>query len=97
MSGLYTFSLTCDVLGNSYVIDCLVAQGNIHRSLGRTNLSSEWLHLRAYALPPSLLIRESENTIAVRVLDVWQHGGIYDGPIGLIQKDHYLAWRDRPR
>ncbi len=71
--------------------------GNMKRAMGRVNQSSEWQQLRAYALPPSLLRDDQENTIAVRVLDVWQHGGIYDGPIGLIQKDHYLTWKDRPR
>ncbi|MCX6144208.1 MAG: beta galactosidase jelly roll domain-containing protein, partial [Ignavibacteriales bacterium] len=71
--------------------------GNMRRPLGRANLTAEWQQLRAYVLPPSLLVTDQENTIAVRVLDVWQHGGIYDGPIGLIQKDRYLTWKDHPR
>jgi sialate O-acetylesterase len=71
--------------------------GSMNRRMGRANLTNEWQLLRAYVLPPSLLKQDGENTVAVRVLDVWQHGGIYDGPIGLIQKDRYLTWKDRPR
>jgi hypothetical protein len=71
--------------------------GKMNRPLGSANLSSEWQQLRAYVLPPALLDPVHENTIAVRVLDVWQHGGIYDGPVGLIQKDRYLDWKDRPK
>jgi hypothetical protein len=71
--------------------------GNFHRSLGRANQSTEWQQLRAYVLPPSRLNRDGENVIAVRVLDVWQHGGIYDGPIGLVERDRYLDWKERPR
>lgn len=70
--------------------------GNMRRSMGRANLTTEWQQLRAYAIPSSML-REGENTIAVRVLDVWLHGGIYDGPVGLIQRDHYKPPRSRSK
>jgi hypothetical protein len=70
--------------------------GNMKRPMGRANQSTEWQQLRAYVLPPSLLSSDRDNIIAVRVLDVWQHGGIYDGPIGLVQRNRYMAWKDRP-
>ena len=71
--------------------------GSMRRKLGGDNLNNDYQQLRAYSIPPSVLIRGQENTIAVRVLDVWMHGGIYDGPIGLIERNHYQAQRDRPR
>ena len=33
----------------------------------------------------------------MRVLDVWLHGGIYDGPVGLITRDAYMEWKHRHR
>jgi sialate O-acetylesterase len=48
--------------------------------------------LRAYALPPDVLHRDAPNVIAVRVFDGFRHGGIYEGPVGLIRLARYRAW-----
>ena len=77
--------------------DLIGRTGSMRRPLGRANLTSEWTQLRGYVLPPLLLSQDKENTIAVRVLDVWQHGGIYDGPVGLIRRDRFLGWKDRTK
>ncbi len=71
--------------------------GGMRRRFGRDDLTSDYEQLRAYSIPPSLLIPDQENTIAVRVLDVWMHGGIYDGPIGLIERSRYRVQKERPR
>jgi hypothetical protein len=47
---------------------------------------------RVYAIPQSLLHAEGENVIAVRVFDRYMHGGIYEGPIGLVTREKFLAW-----
>lgn len=47
---------------------------------------------RVYPIPPSLLHAEEENVITVRVFDSYLHGGIYEGPIGLVTREKFLAW-----
>ena len=71
--------------------------GNMRRDMGNDELTGDWLQLRAYTIPSYLLAPNGENTIAVRVLDVWMHGGIYDAPVGLVERDRYLDWTERPR
>lgn len=71
--------------------------GHMYLGIRQEDLSTEWLQPRAYFIPPSLLRLDEENTLAVRVCDVWLHGGIYDGPIGLVKKDRYTSWKRRSR
>jgi len=49
---------------------------------------------RAYHVPPKLLYNKGENILAVRVFDAWRHGGIWDGPVGLVTRDQYLEWKE---
>ncbi|MGH7454827.1 MAG: beta galactosidase jelly roll domain-containing protein, partial [bacterium] len=51
--------------------------------------------MRAYFIPPGMLLPGQENVIAVRVFDVMLHGGIWDGPVGLATRRQYLTWQDR--
>ncbi|MCB2204063.1 beta galactosidase jelly roll domain-containing protein [bacterium] len=51
--------------------------------------------LRAYTVPQSLLRARGDNVIAVRVFDGFMHGGIYDGPIGLVRSTRYRNWVKR--
>lgn len=53
---------------------------------------SDYQKWRVYAIPPSLLHPGEENVIAVRVFDSYMHGGIYEGPIGLVTRKKYLVW-----
>ena len=64
---------------------------------GSIRTSNEYAELRAYTLPGGLLKFGEENVIAVRVYDSWLHGGIYDGPVGLITRDAYQDWKHRHR
>jgi hypothetical protein len=59
--------------------------------------SHDYAQLRAYTVPAKLLRFGEDNVIAVRVFDAWLHGGIYDGPIGLITRDKYMDWNNRHR
>lgn len=57
--------------------------GNMRRA-ERTNLGNVWQENRSYYIPKDLIKWGETNTIAVRVYDGYQHGGIYEGPIGVI-------------
>jgi len=48
--------------------------------------------LRAYTVRPGLLRKDADNVLAVRVFDGQWHGGIYDGPVGLISRERFVAW-----
>jgi hypothetical protein len=53
----------------------------------------DYAKLRCYAVDADNLLLGRENVIAVRVYDQYMHGGIYDGPIGLITADKYKQWQ----
>ena len=60
------------------------------------NNNNEWETFRGYYIPFGLLKPGEKNTIAVRVYDGFMDGGIYDGPIGLIKQDRYIAyWKNK--
>lgn len=50
---------------------------------------------RVYRIPDNLLHKSQSNTIAVRVYDERLTGGIYEGPIGLMDEDNYRDYRRR--
>jgi len=59
-----------------------------------TDFSSnfEWTQDRVYSVPQKFLKFGESNTIAVRVYDGFQDGGIYEGPIGLITQTNYKKY-----
>lgn len=59
------------------------------------NNSDEYRQNRAYTIPSNMLHFHGENVLAVRVYDAWQVGGIYEGPIGLVTRDHYRTRKYR--
>jgi len=50
---------------------------------------------RAYTIPNGLLKFGADNTIAVRVYDKYMHGGIYEGPVGLVNRERYMKWESK--
>jgi len=50
---------------------------------------------RIYRIPDGLLNKNTSNTIAVRVYDEQLVGGIYEGPIGLMDEDNYKDYRKK--
>jgi hypothetical protein len=52
---------------------------------------------RLYKIPESLLKKYQPNTIAIRVYDDQQRGGIYEGPIGLMDEENYRDYRRKYR
>ena len=69
--------------------------GTARQMRSRNWRDTEYKTLRAYELPSGLLTPGEDNVLAIRVLDVFRHGGIWDGPVGLITKDAYSAWARR--
>lgn len=49
--------------------------------------NSTWAKKRAYKIPKDIITKE--NFIAVAVYDVGHHGGIYQGPIGIMTEKNY--------
>ena len=67
--------------------------GRIYEDTRRISLDDNYIQSRAYYIPENDLHFNGENTLAVRVYDGYAHGGIYDGPIGIVLQDRYLAWQ----
>lgn len=63
---------------------------------GKTDQHS-YAELRVYTLAPDVLRPNAENVLAVRVYDGYMQGGIYDGPVGFIERSRYLSWRNTRR
>jgi hypothetical protein len=62
------------------------------RKDGTAFINNSYLVLRAYPIPSQLIRSDGRNVIAVRVYDIFFHGGIYQGPIGLVRTDRYRQW-----
>lgn len=56
------------------------------------NQNNEWQTLRAYFIPKGILKPGEKNLVSVRVYDGFLDGGIYDGPIGLIEQEKYVEY-----
>jgi sialate O-acetylesterase len=50
---------------------------------------------RLYKIPDGLLKTGEVNTLAVRVYDGQQRGGIYEGPIGIMSEENYRKYRNK--
>ena len=51
-----------------------------------------WEAERGYTIPSKLYKNTPTLTIAVRVKDITQSGGIYQGPVGIITQDKYIEY-----
>ena len=60
----------------------------------RLKRSNSYRIYRIYKIPQGLL-KNSNNLIAVEVLDNYSQGGIYEGPIGIMSRDRMLRFRDK--
>ncbi len=63
--------------------------GDIERKWAK---DGEWDKYRIYYIPNGLLEPGKQNTIAVRVYDQEQRGGIYQGPVAIIPRTEYKAF-----
>jgi hypothetical protein len=93
------------VLGKIDDIDEAYVNGKLIGSTGdmklvpeEFNRRNEYQQFRGYFIPDGLLIPNKENTIAVRVYDGYNIGGIYEGPVGFIEQSKYAQyWREKKR
>ncbi len=83
-----------DDVDETYLNGELVGKTGVTRKgMDQGDAGNSWQEFRAYVIPSDLLLLNQDNTLAVRVNDVYLGGGIYDGPIGLISRDKYLKWK----
>jgi hypothetical protein len=67
--------------------------GRIYSNPRRNHHDEEYQMLRAYTIPSGILKADADNTIAVRVFDGGGFGGIYQGPVGIVTREHYKKWK----
>ncbi len=67
--------------------------GRIRSNPWRSSHDNEYREFREYTIPSGLLKAGKDNVIAVRVFDIGGEGGIYEGPIGIISREHYKDWK----
>ncbi len=67
--------------------------GNMSDRIKSIPGSSAYGELRAYVIPSDVIRVNEDNVIAVRVYDGFKDGGIYQGPIGIVERDMYLKWQ----
>ena len=88
-----------DDLDEVYINGTLVGHtGTIDTDISKIHLNGEYIQDRYYYLNQDALLPGQINTIAVRVYDGYGEGGIYSGPIGLIELRTFVNyWRARNR
>ncbi|SFD93290.1 sugar-binding domain-containing protein [Thermophagus xiamenensis] len=86
-----------DDIDEVYINGKLVAHtGQMYDDPSRNHADSEYSRQRYYYLDENDLIPGKVNTIAVRVFDIGEGGGIYEGPLGLIELRRFVSyWRSR--
>jgi hypothetical protein len=95
------------VLGKIDDIDEVYVNGKLVGSTGSMegdpyprefNEMGEYTQFRGYFLPDGLFQSDKDITIAVRVYDGYNIGGIYEGPIGLIEQSKYTKyWKEQKK
>jgi len=82
-----------DDFDQTYVNGYLVGSTKDYKPYGRSGSHAQ---LRAYYIPRDILKPGEENVIAVRVEDMGNVGGIYQGPVGLVKQSKFTRfWRYR--
>lgn len=74
-----------DDFDQTYFNGKMIGSTNDGRSYGASGSFSK---IRAYEIPSELIRVGQTNTIAIRVLDIGNVGGIYEGPVGILPKSH---------
>nr|MBX2840411.1 hypothetical protein [Flammeovirgaceae bacterium] len=82
-----------DDFDQTYINGNFIGSTNDFRGYGS---SSSYLKLRAYSIKAEYLKKEEWNLIAIRVKDIGNTGGIYEGPVGIFTRaDYNRFWRNR--
>lgn len=56
---------------------------------------NEYSVLRTYKIPKELIRFNKENTIIIKVYDYFKDGGIYQGPIGIVNYENYKYLKEK--
>ena len=75
-----------DDFDQAYFNGKLIGSTNDGKPYGR---SWSFTKVRVYEIPPELVRVGQTNTIALRVLDIGNWGGIYEGPCAIIPKSNF--------
>jgi len=68
--------------------------GDIYEKEERIRITDmDWQTMRAYTIPKNILNIDSENLVSVRIYDGNMWGGIYDGPIGITNRELFRKWQ----
>lgn len=86
-----------DDMDETYLNGHLIGRtGRMNDDPDRISINNDdWAAFRAYYIQSEYLNESGNNTLAVRVFDGPLHGGIYEGPLGIITREKYMKWRDR--
>ncbi len=80
-----------DDFDQTYFNGKLIGSTNDGKRYGR---SWSFSKLRVYPIPEQLIKVGQTNTIAIRVLDMGNVGGIYEGPVGILPKSQVQRYLD---
>jgi len=93
------------MLGNIDDIDQVYLNGKLIGSTGEfgkrmwsknyDNWNNDWLELRGYEIPKGLLKSGGKNVIAVRIFDKGGDGGIYNGPLGILDQNQFKKYKNK--
>lgn len=90
---LYLILGKIDDYDHTYVNGYLIGSTKDYQHYGS---SGSYSQLRSYYIPNEILKAGQDNVIAVRVEDIGGEGGIYEGPVGIIQQSKFTKfWRHR--
>ncbi len=85
-----------EVYLNGKLINPIKKLGEEGRRVETNN--EDWSRLRAFYIDGSLLKANQVNTIAVRVYDGTGGGGIYEGPVGIVEQTKYVQyWKSKKK
>ena len=92
------------VLGKIDDIDQVFINGKLAGGLGEfkaspdsMDIESYWDEFRGYYIQDNIKWKDKGNVIAVRVYDRRGNGGIYEGPIGLVDQNNYSKYWENIR
>ena len=90
---LYLILGKIDDFDHTYVNGYLIGSTKDYKRYGQ---SWSFAQLRSYYVPEEILKPGEDNVIAIRVEDMGNTGGIYEGPVGLITQSKFTKfWRYR--
>lgn len=87
-----------DDLDQVFLNGILIGQSGEFKASTVSEHSESYKQFRGYYIPDGILNETEKNILIVKVLDTYNAGGIYEGPVGLITQENYIQyWRSRKK